>query len=326
MRFAEQWSWCTIDAIRDVAPTIREIVLRPDQAPIPAYPVGSHINVAVLVDGQPARRCYSLVGERASDLYRIAVRLAPNGRGGSRGMWNLQPGMRIEISSPASLLDIDWARQNYCLIAGGIGITPIIGIASALRRGNIGVQLHYAVKSHADAAYLDELSAMLDDRLIVHASDEGRRLDLDASFRALPDDAIAIICGPMRMLEAARRAWNEAGRAPADLRFETFGSSGIFPTAEFRVRLKHTDAELVVPQNRSMLDVLNEAGFDVMSDCQRGECGVCAIDVVAIEGQIDHRDVFFSAQQKQGSHKIFPCVSRAVGTVTVDTLYRPEAI
>jgi dimethylamine monooxygenase subunit B len=326
MRFAEQWSWCTIDAIRDVAPTIREIVLRPDQAPIAPYPVGSHINVAVLVDGQPARRCYSLVGERASDLYRIAVRLAPNGRGGSRGMWNLQPGMRIEISSPASLLDIDWARQNYCLIAGGIGITPIIGIASALRRGNIGVQLHYAVKSHADAAYLDELSAMLDDRLIVHASDEGRRLDLDASFRALPDDAIAIICGPMRMLEAARRAWNEAGRAPADLRFETFGSSGIFPTAEFRVRLKHTDAELVVPQNRSMLDVLNEAGFDVMSDCQRGECGVCAIDVVAIEGQIDHRDVFFSAQQKQGSHKICPCVSRAVGTVTVDTLYRPEAI
>jgi ferredoxin-NADP reductase len=325
MRFAEQWSWCTIDAIRDVAPTIREIVLRPDQAPIPAYPVGSHINVAVLVDGQPARRCYSLVGERASDLYRIAVRLAPNGRGGSRGMWNLQPGMRIEISSPASLLDIDWARPNYCLIAGGIGITPIIGIASALRRRNIGVQLHYAVKSHADAAYLDELSTMLDDRLIVHASDEGTRIDLPANFRALPDDTIAIICGPMRMLEAARRAWNEAGRMPSDLRFETFGSSGLFPTAEFRVRLKDTDAELVVPQNRSMLDVLNEAGFDVMSDCQRGECGVCAIDVVSIEGQIDHRDVFFSAQQKQGSHKICPCVSRAVGTVTVDTLYRPEA-
>ena len=326
MRFAEQWSWCTVEAIRDVAPTIREIVLRPDQRPIAPYPVGSHINVAVLVDGQPLRRCYSLVGERDPDRYRIAVRLAPNSRGGSRGMWNLQPGMRIEISTPTSLLDIDWTRQNYCLIAGGIGITPIIGIAGALRRRNINVQLHYAVKSHADAAYLDELSTMLDHRLIVHASDQGTRIDLHASFRALPDDTITIICGPMRMLEAARRAWNEAGRTPSDLRFETFGSSGLFPTAEFRVRLKHTDAELVVPQNRSMLDVLNEAGFDVMSDCQRGECGVCAIDVVSIEGQIDHRDVFFSAQQKQGSRKICPCVSRAVGTVTVDTLYRPEAI
>ena len=159
----------------------------------------------------------------------------------------------------------------------------------------------------------------------MHASDEGARLDLEATFRALPDDAIAIMCGPMRMLEAARRAWNDAGRAPADLRYETFGSSGLKPTAEFRVRLKGTDTELVVPQNSSMLDALNAAGFEVISDCQRGECGVCAVDVVAVEGEIDHRDVFFSDQQKHDNRKICPCVSRAVGVVTVDTLYRPEA-
>jgi ferredoxin-NADP reductase len=326
MRFAEQWSWCTVDAIRDVAPMIREILLRPDGRQVAPYPVGGHVGVAVLVDGQPQRRCYSLVGERDPEVYRIAVRLAPDSRGGSRGMWNLKPGARIEISAPTSLLDIDWARQNYCLIAGGIGITPIIGIASALRSKNVDVCLHYAVKSRADAAYLDELQAILGDRLVVHASDEGARIDLEASFRALPDDAIAIMCGPMRMLETARRAWNEAGRAPSDLRYETFGSSGLLPTAEFRVRLKNSDTELVVPQNGSMLDILNGAGFEVMSDCERGECGVCAIDVVAIEGELDHRDVFFSEQQKQGNRKICPCVSRATGVVTVDTLYRPEAI
>ena len=129
----------------------------------------------------------------------------------------------------------------------------------------------------------------------------------------------------MRMLEAARRAWNEAGRPPADLRFETFGSSGLLPTAEFRVRLKGTGAEIVVPPNRSMLAALNGAGFEVISDCQRGECGVCAIDVIAVDGEIDHRDVFFSDHQKQGNAKICPCVSRAVGTVTVDTLYQPDA-
>jgi len=324
MRFAEQWSWCTVDAIRDVTPTIREFRLRPDNGKDLPCPAGSHIGVNVLIDGQPARRSYSLVENREPGTYRIAVRLAPDSRGGSRGMWKLRAGARLEISSPASLIEIDWSRRNYCLVAGGIGITPITGIAAALRRRNIDAHLHYAVKSRGDAAFLDELSTLLGDRLTLHAGDEGARIDLDATFRALPDDAVAIMCGPMRMLEAARRAWNAAGRAPADLRYETFGSSGLMPTAEFRVRLKDSETEVVVSQTSSMLDALNGAGFEVISDCQRGECGVCAVDVVSVDGEIDHRDVFFSDAQKRDNRKICPCVSRAIGTVTIDTLYRAE--
>jgi ferredoxin-NADP reductase len=312
-----------VDGIRNVAPAIREITLKPD-APIAPYPLGSHINVSLLIDDQPQTRSYSLVGERSNERYRIAVRLAPDSRGGSRAMWALRPGARLEISNPSSLFEIDLARSNYCLIAGGIGITPIVGIAVALARKNADVHLHYAAKSRQDAAYLGEMSAMLDQRLTVHASDEGARLDLNAAFRKLPGDAIAILCGPMRMLEAARRAWNATGRPAADLRYETFGSSGLLPTTEFRVRLRNTDTEIVVPQNRSMLSALNDAGYEVISDCQRGECGVCAIDVVSVEGEIDHRDVFFSDHQKQSNAKICPCVSRAVGAVTVDTLYQPD--
>ena len=326
MRFAEQWSWCTVEATRDVTPTIREFRLRPDHGQVPPCPPGSHIGVTVLIDGQPARRSYSLVANDDPGTYRIAVRRAPDSRGGSRGMWNLQPGSRIEVSSPASLIEIDWSRRNYCLIAGGIGITPITAIAAALRRRNIDARLHYAVRSRGDAAFLDELSALLGDRLTLYAGDRGERIDLDATFRTLPADAIAVMCGPMRMLEAARRAWNAAGREPADLRYETFGSSGLLPTTEFRVRLKNTGAEIVVPQNRSMLDALNDAGFEVISDCQRGECGVCAIDVCGVDGEIDHRDVFFSDQQKSSNTKICPCVSRARGVVTVDTLYRQDAV
>jgi dimethylamine monooxygenase subunit B len=224
-----------------------------------------------------------------------------------------------------SLFHIDWARPHYCLVAGGIGITPLVGAAEALARRNAGFTLHYAVRSRRDAAYLEELATLLGDRLIVHASDEDRRLDLDALFAALPKDTMALFCGPMRMLDAARRAWAASGRAITDLRYETFGSSGRLPTEAFRVRVKDAGLEFVIPQDRSMLDVLNDAGCEVMSDCRRGECGVCAIDVVDVAGEIDHRDVFFSDHQKQENRKICACVSRARGVITVDTLHRPDA-
>jgi len=325
MRFAQKWTTCRVAAIRDVAPAIREFVLRPEGTSLEAYAIGSHVNVGVLIDGRPETRSYSLVGEPGPDGYRIAVRRAPDSRGGSHYMWSLQPGARIEISSPASLFEIDWTRRSYCLIAGGIGITPIIGIAAMLKRRNAALALHYAVKSRRDAAFLDELSDLLGDRLIVHASDEDNRIDLDDIIRHLPPDAAAILCGPLRLLEAARRSWASAGRPPADLRYETFGSSGLLPTESFRVRIDRSGREIVVAENKSMLDALNEAGFEVMSDCQRGECGVCAIDVVAVEGKIDHRDVFFSDHQKGESGKICPCVSRAVGAITVNTLYQSDA-
>jgi dimethylamine monooxygenase subunit B len=325
MRFAHKWMRCTVHAVRDVAPSIREFVLRPEGLSVESYAVGSHVNVGVLIDGRPETRCYSLVGDFSPDGYRIAVRRAPDSRGGSRYMWSLKLGARIEVSSPASLIEIDWSRKSYCLIAGGIGITPIVGIAGALMRRNADVELHYAVKSRHDAAFLDELTDLLGDRLIVHAGAEGKRIDLDETFGRLPPDASTIICGPMRLLEAARRSWASAGRMPADLRYETFGSSGLLPTASFRVRIDNTGLEIVVPENKSMLDALNDAGFEVMSDCQRGECGVCAIDVVSVDGQIDHRDVFFSDHQKKGNGKICPCVSRAIGAITVNTFYQSDA-
>jgi vanillate O-demethylase ferredoxin subunit len=241
-------------------------------------------------------------------------------------MWQLKPGARLDITQPASLLAVDWSRDSYCLIAGGIGITPILGAAQVLARRGADVTLHYAVRSRAEAAYLDDLAALLGDRLVVLAGDEGNRLDLHALFASVPKGALGLFCGPMRMLDAARHAWIGAGHALPDLRYETFGSSGALPTETFRVRLKGSNVELEIPRERSMLDVLNASGHDVMYDCKRGECGLCAIDVVEVDGEIDHRDVFFSDHQKESNQKICACVSRARGTITVDTLLRADAI
>jgi vanillate monooxygenase ferredoxin subunit len=324
MRFAETWTSATLAATRDLTADIREFLLRPD-APISAFAPGSHINVGVEIDGRPETRSYSLVGEADTKGLRIAVRRAPDSRGGSRFMWRLAPGARVNIALPSSQFQIDWMRSNYCLVAGGIGITPILGIAQVLARRNADFVLHYAIRSRCDAAYLDELQALLGGRLVVHVAEEGDRLDLAATFTKLAPQAMTLFCGPMRMLDAARHAWVGAGRALSDLSYETFGSSGLLPTESFRVRLADAGVELVIPSDRSMLDVLNAAGHEVISDCRRGECGVCAIDVVGIEGEIDHRDVFFSDHQKRENRKICPCVSRARGVVTVDTLHRTQA-
>jgi vanillate O-demethylase ferredoxin subunit len=326
MRFVETWIPATLVSTRDLSPGIREFLILPDRFDGTAYPVGSHINVSVTIGGLPETRSYSLVGEASPRGFRIAVRRAEDSRGGSRYMWSLQPGARLDITRPASLLAMDWARENYCLIAGGIGITPILGAAQALARRGADVTLHYAVRSRTDAAYLADLEDVLGERMVVHAGDEGRRLDLDALFASLPEGTLTLFCGPMGMLDAARHAWIGAGHPLTDLRYETFGSSGTLPTESFRVRLKDSGVELEIPRERSMLDVLNASGFEVISDCKRGECGLCAIDVVAVDGEIDHRDVFFSDHQKESNAKICACVSRARGTITVDTLLRADAV
>ena len=324
MRSAENWTVCTVAAVRDLTARVREITLDPESGVQP-YSPGSHVDVKVLVDGQPETRSYSLIGSD-SGSYRIAVQLAAEGHGGSRYMWSLGPGARIAVSLPSNLFEVDWGRHHYSLIAGGIGITPLIGIAETLARRQVDYTLHYCVASRREAAYLDTLSALHGEKLLLHVSDEGSRLDLDAIFAKLPAGGTAALCGPMRLLDAARRSWAAAGRSPIDLVYETFGSSGLLSTEVFTVRIGSTGEEIVVPANRSMLAVLNDAGHEVMSDCESGECGVCAINVISHDGEIDHRDVFFSAEQRQKSGKICPCVSRAHGTITVDTLYRPDAI
>ena len=204
MRFIESWIPATLVSTRDLAPGIREFLIRPDRFDGAAYPVGSHINVSVTIDGLPETRSYSLVGEASPAGFKVAVRRAEDSRGGSRYMWSLQPGARLDITQPASLLAVDWARPNYCLIAGGIGITPILGAAQALARRGAELTLHYAVRSRGEAAYLGDLAGMLGDRLVVHAGDEGKRLDLDALFASVPQGTLALFCGPMRMLDAAR--------------------------------------------------------------------------------------------------------------------------
>jgi vanillate O-demethylase ferredoxin subunit len=322
----DDWIPATLRATRDLTPGIREFALVPDEGAT-AYPTGAHLRVRLEVAGRPTTRHYSLVGAAPREgAWRIAVQREDAGRGGSRAMWALEPGARLTIARPVSHFELASGAPEVLLLAGGIGITPMLGMAEVLVRRGARFRLLYAGRSRAAMAYLPELATPLGERLVVVAEDEAGRPDLPAAFAGLAPDAEAYVCGPLGLLGAARRAWADAGRPPASLVFETFGSSGHAAPSAFTVRIPRLGREVRVPADLSMLEALEAAGVGVLSDCRRGECGLCALDVLAVEGAIDHRDVFLSERQQAGNGRICACVSRmAGGAITIDPPWRGDA-
>ncbi len=322
MRSDITWTTATIRAIRDVTPTIRQFDIAPDSG-VPVWAPGSHIDIGVVIDGRADLRSYSLVGEPDGAVYRIAVKRDDQGRGGSRAMHALREGARVSVSSAKNHFELEFSRPDYLLVAGGIGITPMLGMAATLLRRGMSFRFLYAARSREELAFLPELSAQLGDKLAVFVSSEGRRLDFASEIARLDPEGQLYLCGPMRLLDAARSAWAESGRKTSGLRYETFGSSGRFAPQAFRVRTSPQGIEVLVPENKTMLDALVEAGVDVMWDCRRGECGLCVLNVLESSSEIDHRDVFFSEHEREENKRICACVSRAVGgVIVVDTAYR----
>lgn len=327
MRKDNQWSPLRVVAVADACDGVRELLLDPGEH-ARAFEVGSHLDFRLPLEGREDIRSYSLVGEpRADGRYRIAVRAMPDSRGGSRYMWTLRPGDTVQASAPSNNFALDDGAEEILLVAGGIGITPILGMAQRLARRHPAFRLLYAGR-HADAmAYLDELRACLGERLQLHCSDAQGAPDLDAQIAGLGSNAEIYVCGPLAMLEAVRKAWHAAGRSRARLHFETFGNSGSAPARPFVVKLPALGMEVPVAGNQSMLDALEAAGVAMMSDCRRGDCGLCQVEVIEAGEGLDHRDVFLSDAQRQASQTVCACVSRALGaSISIDTGYRRDAL
>jgi ferredoxin-NADP reductase len=313
-----------VRSVRDVARDVRLIELEPER-PAHGYPTGSHLDIAVLLDELPDIRSYSLVGrgpERGA--YRIAVKEVEESRGGSRWVRALQAGADVQISEPQSHFELQFGRPEYLLIAGGIGITPMVGMAQALDRHGRPFRLLYAARTREQMPFVDELSDLLGDRLELFVSDEDRRLDVDAEVARLHPDAELYVCGPLRLRDAVVQAWQVQERGRDRLQFETFASGGRFAPEEFVVRVcDREDREVRVRSNRTLLDALKDDGIEMMWDCLRGECGLCAVSVLDVEGELDHRDVFLSEEQQAERATIVTCVSRAVGgSIAIDTGFR----
>jgi ferredoxin-NADP reductase len=311
-----------IRATRDLTARIRMIEIEPEQAFVPPSP-GSHIDFSVVIGGRPDVRSYSVVGPCADGVYRIAVKLLEASRGGSAFMWSLAPGVRLAHSAPANHFGLALGAPEYLLLAGGIGVTPIFSHALALAHAGQRFRLLYACRSRGDLALADELRSHIGERLDVRLSGEGKRVDIVAEIARLDPRGEFYVCGPIGMLEAGKRAWAASGRPVDLLRFETFGASGEYPAVPFEVRIPRLGREIRVAANQTMLEAFEEAGVEMIFDCRRGECGLCALPILEVDGVVDHRDVFFSEAEKAGNGKLCTCVSRVYGrAITVDTADR----
>jgi ferredoxin-NADP reductase len=315
-----------VAAVRALSPSVREIAF--DAPPGLHWSPGAHLRLQLpLPDGRRELRRYSLLGRpQPGQPWRVAVKRVPASRGGSAFMHALKVGQQVAAQAPVNHFELPPGKRPTWIVAGGIGITPLLGHALALAALDAdAVQMDYAVRDAHDLVCADELRAALGERLRTHAGSRGERLDIAARVSALPADAQALACGPVRLIEALRAAWAAAGRAPQRLRFETFGTSGHAAAEPFWVSLPRHGLRFEVAADRSLLDALEEHGVACLADCLRGECGLCMVDVLEAHGRIDHRDVFMSAAEQQRNEALCACVSRVTGGgIVIDSAWRPD--
>ncbi len=275
-----------------------------------AWQPGAHMRVT-LPDG--GDRAYSLIHFGAvpevPEEYRIAVQLEEESTGGSRFMHGLEEGDEVTAGQPKCDFPVT-PGSAAVLLAGGIGITPMISMAAALKATGTQVDLHYAVRSRPLMAYGEELAEHLGEALQVHCDDDETALDLDALIGDLGERHL-YICGPRGLIDAAR-AKAEAAGVPSDrVHVELFdnASAGGAGDEAFEVEIASTGEIVQIPADKTIIEALEAAGHDLIYDCQRGDCGICQTDV--LEGVPDHRDVVLSEEERASGKIMQICVSRA---------------
>ena len=274
------------------------------------FTAGSHIDLH-LPNGMI--RSYSLVNDQNErHRYVIAVNKDRNSRGGSQFVHdNIRAGDLVTVSRPRNNFVLCEDAAHSVLIAGGIGITPLLSMVRRLEQLGRPWELFYATRSRIAAAFLDELAALRPNvhlNLQVDVDDErgGRIFDLAGIVAKAPADAHLYCCGPVPMLEAFERA--TASRAGNHVHVEYFQAKET-PAIEggFEVRLARSKRTISVEAGKTILDALLDAGVAANYSCAEGVCGTCETRV--LEGTPDHRDQFLSKEEQAANDTIMICCS-----------------
>jgi ferredoxin-NADP reductase len=286
---------------------------RRDGGPMPAFSGGAHTVVEMQDDGIQRRNPYSLMGDPADrSAYSISVRRDEAGRGGSLFLHRrVRPGDEMVISHPVNLFPLDLRARKHLFVAGGIGITPFLAMMEQCARLGQRFELHYAARSRAFGAYMDELPARHGDRVRLYLDDEGGRLPLEALLGSQPVGTHLYVCGPKPMLAWVIDTALALGWPKGAVHHEEFLAP---PTGlPFEVELMASRKRITVGSHQSLLEAIEAAGVDAPYLCRGGACGHCETDVLGCDGTILHNDHWLTDAQKATQGKIMPCVSRFDG-------------
>ncbi|ODT11568.1 MAG: hypothetical protein ABS61_03445 [Microbacterium sp. SCN 70-18] len=292
----------------EIAPRVVEIALRPAEGDFPSWEPGAHIDVQL----PGMSRQYSLVSDPSdTSEYRIAVLREEHGGGGSAYLHDtLMVGDEVQFTGPRNHFALQDA-SHHILLAAGIGITPILAMAEALRARSMSFSVVYTSRDPGGMPYRERVQRLPDARL--HFSGESGRLDVASIVSQIPPGGRVYCCGPGGFIDAARDA--AAGMPPDTVIYEKFqADEPVGPRAgdsAIEVECVRMGKTIRVGPEESILDALNRAGAGIERDCGEGICGTCEVKV--IEGDIDHRDEVLLDSEKDAGDVMLVCCSRVRG-------------
>lgn len=289
---------------------VRELRLAPPPGQaLPAWEPGAHLELSFSArSGRTFSNAYSIVGE-VDGMLRIAVQREDAGRGGSRVLHQeYQAGMVLEAAGPLARFRLHRGAVRTVLIAGGIGITPLLPMARALDAAGADYTLHLVARD-SSRLVLDQDRRALGARVRTWLTATQGRPDLAGLIQPWQEGCELHACGPAGLLEAVRATARALGWPPAHVHVERFGTPRHEDDRPLRVHLRRSGLTLDVKPGASILDALLDAGAFLSYDCRRGECGHCYAAVTA--GEAKHRDSCLGPAQRAAG--MTPCVSWARG-------------
>ncbi len=309
-----------ISDIRQETASVRAFELvDPAGAMLPPFTAGAHVDV---LTPSGLTRQYSLCNSPHERLrYVIGVLDAPDSRGGSRSLHaQVRVGDELDVSVPRNHFPLDSSATSCVLLAGGIGITPLLAMAEHLTQMSAQFALHYCVRSAGAVTFRERLMrADLTSSVAIHADDGPleQRLSLDDLLSSPEAGTHLYVCGPAGLIDATYAAAHRNGWPASRLHREYFGAAPDVRAGDmaFDIELGSSGLRIRVESDQSALEALTAAGVDVPRSCEQGVCGTCLTRVLS--GTPDHRDAFLSDREHAGNECFMPCCSRSRSPVLV---------